>query len=49
MMNYDILADDIFAFYMSMNAEKEDSEVIFGEYNKDKIDKERNNGEIEWH
>ena len=49
MMNSDILADDIFAFYMSMNPKKEDSEVIFGEYNKDKIDIERNNGEIEWH
>ena len=49
MMDEKILADDIFAFHMSMNPDEEDSEVTFGEYNKSKIDSRRNNGEIEWH
>ena len=48
-MNSKVLDDDIFAFYMSMNPEKEDSQVTFGAYDESKIDKSRNNGEIEWH
>ena len=49
MMDSKILDDDIFAFFMSMNPEKEDSEVTFGRYDESKIDKNRNNVEIEWH
>lgn len=49
MMDGRVLADDVFAFHMSMSPDEEESEVMFGEYNPDKIDHSRNDGEIEWH
>lgn len=49
MMYEGILGFDIFAFHMSMNPDDEESEVMFGDFNPDKIDHRRNNGEIEWH
>jgi hypothetical protein len=49
MMKSGILGSDIFAFHMSMNPEKEDSEVTFGDWNQERIDSTYNNGELEWH
>lgn len=44
MMEEGVLANNLFAFYMSMNPEKEPSELIFGH-----IDEEKYDGDINWH
>ena len=38
MMEAEILKQNVFAFHMSMNPDEEDSEVMFGDWNVDKID-----------
>jgi len=49
MMQEGILGKNLFAFHMSMNPDDEDSEVMFGDWNQEKIDPSRNGGELEWH
>jgi len=53
MMKESVLGHDLFAFFMSMNPEKEESEVMFGAWNPDKMDNKPNgesyNGEPDWH
>lgn len=51
MMNAGILHKNVFAFHMSMNPDDETSEVTFGEWNKDRIDPDYNEGTgmIDWH
>jgi len=44
MMEQGILADNVFAFYMSMNPDKEPSELVFGHYDEDRFE-----GDINWH
>ena len=48
MMDGSILKHNLFAFHMSMNPKHEDSEVMFGDWNRDKIE-DSYNGEPEWH
>lgn len=51
MMDASILGFDVFAFHMSMNPEDEESEVMFGDWNTDKIDQTYNDGtgDLDWH
>jgi hypothetical protein len=51
MMAEGILGHDVFAFHMSMNPDDEESEVMFGDWNVDKIDPTYNDGtgELDWH
>ena len=44
MIQEGVLAENIFAFFMSMNPELEESELTFGHYNEEKLD-----GPINWH
>lgn len=44
MMEQDLVDEDIFAFYMSMNPLVDDSELTFGSYDTARID-----GDITWH
>lgn len=43
-MNAELIERNVFAFYMSMNPDLEDSEVTFGSYDRDRF-----YGEISWH
>jgi len=49
MMNAGILGQNLFAFHMSMNPEDEESEVMFGAWNPDRIDTRGDHAEVEWH
>jgi len=44
LMAQNLIEKNIFAFYMSMNPLKDDSELTFGSYNPDRFV-----GELEWH
>lgn len=44
MIEQGILSENLFAFYMSMNPEKDPSELVFGQVNEDRYE-----GEINWH
>jgi hypothetical protein len=49
MMNDGILKANVFAFFMSMNPDDEDSDVMFGDWNVSRIDANYNNQTLEWH
>ena len=49
MMDDGILKRDVFAFFMSMNPDDEDSDVMFGDWDNDRIDPDYNNQTLEWH
>jgi len=44
LMKQNLIEKNIFAFYMSMNPLKDDSELTFGSYNVDRFE-----GELSWH
>lgn len=47
-MTSGIIARPVFAFHMSMNPDNEESEVMFGDWNRDKMDPSYG-GEPVWH
>ena len=51
MIETGILKDNVFSFFMSLNPDDEESEVMFGGYDKDKIDPEYNDGtrDLDYH
>ena len=44
MMDTEILKSNVFSFFMSLNPEKEESEVMFGGYDEELIDPSYNDG-----
>ena len=44
MMDTEILKSNVFSFFMSLNPEEEESEVMFGGYDEDLIDPSYNDG-----